>query len=417
MSSRARVDHSPARRLRIVYLHQYFTTPSMAGGTRSYEFATRLAARGHDVHVITSDQQPGAVRREDDISGVTVHWLPVAYDNSMDSAARLKAFLRFALASSRLARRLRADLVLATSTPLTIAVPALYAAALRRTPIVFEVRDLWPELPLAMGHLQVWPARKAAFLLQRLAYRGSTRIIALSPGMRDGIVARGVSDALVSVVPNACDRTLFAGHEEQARKFRKDHPWLADRPLIVYAGTYGRINDIRYLVAVAAATVSVRPDLCFLTVGSGAEEGLVRRAASDAGVLDVNFFMLPPRAKSEVGVVLSAATLALSLFAPVPEMEANSANKFFDALAAGRPVGINYGGWQAELLHETGAGLRLSRNPGIASQQVVDALSDEGWLQQASQAAAGLAEHRFDRDLLFEDFEKVLLAAQRDAEA
>lgn len=416
MSRRANASGlPPPRPLRIVYLHQYFTTPDVAGGTRSYEFAVRLAARGHEVHVVTSDRRPGAGRRREQIGGVTVHWLPVAYDNSMNGSARTRAFLRFAGSSSSVARALRGDLVFATSTPLTIVIPALYAVAGRSTPLVFEVRDLWPELPIAMGHLRSWPARRAAFWLQRLAYGRSRAIIALSPGMRSGIVARGVPPGVVTVVPNACDRALFSGHEKQARAFRDEHGWLGDRPMVLYAGTYGRINDIGWLASVAQATARARPDVRFVTIGSGGEEWRVRQAAADAGVLDVNFFMLPAMAKTDLAAVLAAADLALSLFAPVPEMEANSANKFFDALAAQRPVAVNYGGWHAELLQETGAGLRLSRDPEAASAELVRALSDDTWVRTAREAAGQLAEHRFDRDVLFQEFETVLLSAGRHA--
>ena len=114
--------------MRVIYLHQYFLTPDMAGGTRSYEMARRLVQAGHEVHMITTDQRAdaaGAAWRESDVAGTHVHWARVPYRNEMGFAARVRAFLHFAIASTRRALALRGDVILATSTPLTIALPAL----------------------------------------------------------------------------------------------------------------------------------------------------------------------------------------------------------------------------------------------------------------------------------------------------
>ena len=42
--------------MKILYLHQYFNTPQMAGSTRSYEMARRWVAQGHTVHVVTTSR-------------------------------------------------------------------------------------------------------------------------------------------------------------------------------------------------------------------------------------------------------------------------------------------------------------------------------------------------------------------------
>jgi hypothetical protein len=142
--------------MRIVYLHQYFVTPDMSGGTRSFEMAKRLVRAGHEVHMITSEQGDrvsGRAWRVTDEHGITVHWTSVPYSNYMGIRQRLGAFVRFAWRASARATRLGGDVIFATSTPLTISVPALVASTLRRRPFVFEVRDLWPEVPIAIGAL------------------------------------------------------------------------------------------------------------------------------------------------------------------------------------------------------------------------------------------------------------------------
>ena len=340
-------------RMRIIYLHQYFNTPDMSGSTRSFEVGRRLVAAGHQVDIITSWQESTARKSwfTTDVSGMRVHWLPVRYSNHMNYPARIAAFFKFAIRAAGRARRVEGDVVFATSTPLTIAIPAVYAARRRGIPMVFEVRDLWPELPISIGALKNPVLRRAAKALERFAYSNSAAVVALSPGMAEGIVRTGYPREKVAMVPNASDLELFQRDAAQGRAFRQRFGIDDGRILVGYLGTLGRINGVGYLVQVAAA-LKDDPRFAFLTVGDGQERELVAALARSEGVLDRNFLMLSKIPKTQVPALLSAVDVATSLFLPIPQMESNSANKFFDALAAGCCVAINYGGWHAQLLQE-----------------------------------------------------------------
>lgn len=401
--------------MKILYLHQYFNTPSMNGGTRSYEMARRLVARGHEVHMITSRREGGQTRGDwevEDIEGIQVHWLPVPYSNAMSYPKRIAAFFRFAVGAARRASSIRGDLVFATSTPLTIALPGAYASWRQRLPMVFEVRDLWPELPIAIGALKGRVTIALARWLERFAYRHSCAVVALSPGMKDGVVKAGFPAEQVTVIPNSCDLDMFRVPPEAGQAFRQRYDWLQDRPMVLYCGTLGRINGVEYLAKVAAAARKLNPEVRFVVVGEGGEHEKVTRIATELGVLGDNFHMIPGVAKQEVPAVLSAATLSTSLFIPLPEMWANSANKFFDALASGTPVCINYRGWQEAYIRDSGAGLILEEHDtDKAAQQIIDALNDPDWLARAAAAATKLAQEAFARDLLADRLESVLKQA------
>lgn len=399
--------------MRIIYLHQYFNTPEMPGGTRSYELARRLVARGHEVHMVTTwrrhDDRRDWFRSEE--AGIQVHWLPVRYSNHMNYGERIRAFLRFAWGASRYASRLQGDLVFATSTPLTIALPALVAKQRLGVPMVFEVRDLWPELPIAIGALRNPVLRMAARYLERRAYHESEAVIALSPGMAEGVARTGYPPGRIHVIPNGADLDHFS--DTSARDaFRASLPGVNACPLIGYIGTLGRINGVSYLVDIAAAALRHAPELRFLIVGKGAEEAAVRQRAEQLDVLGRNLIMLPAVSKQAVPGVFAACDVVLSLFIDLPEMQANSANKFFDGLAAGRPIAINYGGWQAELLERQGAGIRLAGwCPETAARQLAEWVAIPGALGEAGRNARALAEREFDRDALAGKFERVLLSA------
>ncbi|BCY13004.1 glycosyltransferase family 4 protein [Actinoplanes sp. L3-i22] len=397
--------------MRVVYIHQYYCNPGMAGGIRSYEQARRLVARGHTVDVITTDITPGdrqlgwTVTHED---GVTVHWFKIPYNNHMSYARRLRAFAEFMLLATVRATRLKADLVFATSTPLTVAVPGVLAARLRRVPFVFEVRDLWPEVPIEMGALRNPLARKLAGGLANFAYRNASEVVALSPGMAAGVTRRRPGTS-VTVVPNAADLDLFHVDPAQVKRFRNEHRWLGDRPLIVYTGALGAVNGVDYLVHAAKRMRELDPGIQVLIVGHGREWESTGKLAAELGLLDETVRMWEKVPKSELPVILGAATMSTSMVRPIRGLWDNSANKFFDALAAERPIAINYGGWQADLLTETSAGLVLDPYDADGAGEVLAThVRDEDWLVKARAAAYRLAVEEFSRDLLFERFEAVL---------
>ncbi|HEX5740906.1 MAG TPA: glycosyltransferase family 4 protein [Pilimelia sp.] len=403
--------------MRITYLTQYFRTPRMPGGTRAYEFARRLAAAGHDVTVVSGMPPdpcdvPARVTAED---GITVHWLPVACDNRMSFRRRLGAFGAFALAARLRARALPTDLVVATSTPLTIAVPGVAAARTWGAPLVLEIRDLWPQLPIDFGALRGPLARRAGFALERWAYRHADHIVALTPGIAASIRQR-FPDAAVHMIPNGADTQVFADADRAGRALRAREPWLGDRPMLLYAGTVGLANGVDYLVRVAAALPA---PACVVVLGTGNRRDAVRDAAAAAGVLDRTLYLRGPVSKAGVAAWFGAADATVSTLADLPSLQGSAPNKVFDSLAAGRPVATTYGGWLTDLLVGAGAGLRLDpADPAAAAAALAALLGDRPQLRAAQAAARRVGAAHFRRDDLFRQFHEVLRQAvshHRDA--
>lgn len=398
--------------MKIVYLHQYFTTAAESGGTRSYEFSRRLVREGHEVHVVTSTRARSTVKSNwtlRDVEGIKVHSITVPYDNSMKPSERVSAFFRFAVLSSVRARSLKGDVVFATSTPLTIAVPAIFATLGRSTPFVMEVRDLWPTVPIALGYLKNPISRFLAKLLERTAYWRASRVIALSKGMLDGVVGAGFNPENVSLIPNVSDTQRFRSESVDSEYFYSQHPELRGRPFILYTGTFGHVNGVEYMVDLAKEYAYLDPDMAFIAIGSGARREAVSAYAESLGVLNKNFYIFDPVPKSDLPNILAASRFCSSWVIPIVELEANSANKLFDAFAAGRPVLINHGGWQDELLTSSGAGLALpASNVEEAARVLHHHASDDSWLESAREASARLGDSHFNVDKLFDEFMHVL---------
>ena len=397
--------------MKIIYLHQYFLTPEMAGGTRSYEMARRLVAAGHEVRMITTDQRgtPGAPAwRQTNEHGIDVHWANVAYGNEMSSFRRIAAFLRFAFKATAMATRGDADVIFATSTPLTIAIPAILASAWIRRPFVFEVRDMWPDVPIQIGAIRnpllIWAARS----LELTAYRRAAHVVALAPGMKEDIVAKGIPAEKVSVIPNGCDLDLFSREAEQSPRMNFD--WLGNRKLVLFAGTFGLVNGVDYLVRVAREFVAIDPNVRFVVIGAGRERDAVRRSAEAAGVLDKSFFMLDAMPKRDLAKWLHAADIHIALFTgPRVVWKDAVQNKFFDALAAGKPIANNFDGWQTRIAVEAGVGLLLDPvDVAEAARHLAATLGDDAWLAAVKARAQALANGQFSRDFLASILERTL---------
>ncbi len=368
--------------MRILYLHQFFITRAGVGGTRSYEFARRFVARGHSVRMVT------AAEGDRTVDGIEVAGARGGYSDYVSATAvsyprRMLAFASFAPAAARAALRgPRPDVIYATSPPLTIALPALAAAARWRAPLVFEVRDLWPEAPIQMGALRNPLARRLARALERFVYRRSARLIALSPGIRAGVLATGVPEERVALIPNASDLDLFDPAPRRA----------GDRFTVSYFGTMGEANDL----SAAVEAARLLPDMEFVLMGDGKRRAALQRSAPENVA-----FPGAAGSKQEVAALAARSDACLTLFKDVPVLATNSPNKLFDTFAAGRPAIVNMNGWMRRLVEENEAGLY------VRAGDAGDLAAKLEWLRDhpAEAAAMGrnaraLAEREFDRDVL-----------------
>ncbi|MCU8408559.1 glycosyltransferase family 4 protein [Vibrio vulnificus] len=393
--------------MKLVYLHQYFKKPTMNGGIRSYEFAKRLAESGHDVVVVTSDTNNSfSGWRIEKLDGFEVHWISVKYDNSYGFLMRMYAFVKFLVLSSVHICKIDCDKLFATSTPLTIAIPALVFKFFKRKPYVFEVRDVWPEVPIALGVLKSKVLIYSALFLEKIAYTQAEHIVALSPDMASSIKKR-CGNTQVTVIPNASDCHLFNQSipDDDFSKclddIRNQHDFV-----VFYTGTLGFVNNLRYLVDLSYHSCG---KVGFVVIGSGSEKRELENYATEVGVLGQTFHMLPSISKEQLSTVHAKFHMAISTVLPIKELYANSANKVFDAFASGTPIFINHGGWLSELINLEHCGLALKP---IASadeyNKLYNFLRDVIRYKKACDSSTKLGQYTFNREVLYLKLCKVL---------
>ena len=400
--------------MKIIYLHQQFYTPNMVGvaGVRSYEIGRRLVARGHEVNIVTSDTH---AKKGDSLkwyetneAGIKVNWLPLPYSNKMSFKQRIWTFLRFAWESGWKAASLDGDVIYATSGPLTIAIPAIFAAMIKRKPLVFEVRDLWPEGAIQLGVLKNPVAKFLSRALERCAYRYSRHIVALSPGMKDGIVAAGIPPEKVNVIPNASDLDFFdpkATGSASRQKFQLDGKFS-----FAYFGTMGLANGLDYVLE-AAAVLKIRgnENILFILHGDGMQRADLEARVESEGLYNV-VFSGPVESKEEVADLAAAVDVCMTIYNNFPVLATCSPNKLFDTFAAGKPALTNMPGPLQALLEENECGVFVDPNsPEDFADKVIEMskLSEEA-INRMKLNSRSLGERVFSRAMRADKLAQIL---------
>ncbi|NYF32419.1 glycosyltransferase family 4 protein [Sphingopyxis sp. JAI108] len=392
--------------MHILYLHQHFSTPRGATGIRSYEMARRLLHHGHRVTMVCGSYGVGATglegpfrkgARRGVIDGIEVIEFDLSYSNRDGFLKRSATFLKYAWGSLRIALTQPYDIAFATTTPLTAGLPAIAARLLRRKPFVFEVRDLWPELPRAMGVITNPLVLGAMSALEWTSYHSADRCIGLAPGITQGIARRGIAESAIATIPNGCDIDIFRSGAE---------PWRpegvgSDDLLAIFTGTHGVANGLNAVLDAARILQDRgRDDIKVALVGDGKLKAGLQERADREGLRNLIFH--PPVDKAKLAGLMAGADLGLQILANVPAFYyGTSPNKFFDYIAAGRPVLNNYPGWLADILVEEGCGFAVPPDDPAAFADALEQAADgRAALKAMGKRAAALAERRFDRSRL-----------------
>ena len=395
--------------MRILYIHQYFYTHREAGGSRSYSLAKYLIDKGHSVTMLTSNRQhpDWSVFERRIIDGIRVIYIKNKYSNKMGFVERIVSFIKFVFLSIFICFRLeKFDVVFATSTPLTVGITGYILKKVRKIPFVFEVRDLWPELAITLGILRNRFLIILSEWLEKKIYRESDRIIALSPGIKSGIVKTGYLASKITQVPNGCDIKLFQGWDSERGWL---YPFREDDFVLFYGGAHGIANGLQYVIDIARTAKSRNQDkIKFVLIGDGMMKNILVKQKEEYE-LD-NVLMMDPIPKVDLVNYIHQADMGMQLLANNPSFYyGTSPNKFFDYLAAGKPVLNNYPGWVSDLILEYNCGIVINpQSEDDFFKKIEPLIDDRNILLKMSVNAIKLAQKMFDRDLLAEKMLQVL---------
>jgi len=396
--------------MKILYFHQHFSTPKGSAGIRSYAMAQSLIRNGHQVTMVCGSFGAGQTgltqpfnkgMRRGMVDGIDIIEFELPYSNALSFLKRILIFLSFAFKSIKVALTEQYDVVFATTTPLTAGIPGIFAKWFRRKPFVFEVRDLWPELPKAMGVIKNPIVLWMMSVLEWTSYHSADRLVGLSPGIVDGIIKRGIAPEKVASIPNGCDLDIFAS-EHQA--WRPEGVQPTDL-MAIFTGTHGLANGLNAVLDAAAELKKrQRTDIKLVLVGDGMQKKALLERATELKLDNVIFH--DPVNKAKLAGLMASADIGLQILANVPAFYyGTSPNKFFDYISAGLPVLNNYPGWLAELITKEQCGFAVPpENPQAFADALEQAANQREKLIEMGRNGQQVAREQFNRSILSQKF-------------
>ena len=385
--------------MKILYIHQYFNTPKVPGGTRSYWISQELIKRGHQVTMIATARK-GFEPGEQDVDGIHVVFVKNEYSQYMSPLRKVLSFINFVrLSIKEAAKQKDIDIVYATSTPLTIGYVAMRLKAKKKWRYIFEVRDLWPEFPIQIGaiknKLAIWYLRR----LERHIYEQSEHVVTLSPGMQEGVIAAGTPKEKTSMIPNMSKPDKFFPHEpniEIAKQFSVD----LQKFNLIHFGSMGKANGLKYIIDTAKIVQDKGVnDLNFVFMGSGATEPKLKKMVEELGLKNVQFLGLHPMAT--LAEVVNLCDASIISFLNLPILKTNSPNKLFDSLSAGKPIIVNSAGWTKDLVEKEDCGFFVDPdNPSDLVEKLLLYKDQKDTLARWGKNARRLSETVFDKSIL-----------------
>jgi len=376
--------------MRILYLSQYFPPEAGATQTRAYEMARNWVRLGHQVTMLAEiPNHPagiifpayrGKLVERSNLEGIDVIrvWVKTSPIKSLRN--RMLFYLTFmmnaTLAGLLLARgrperprgRRGYDLIYATSPPLFVGGAALALSYLRRIPLVFEVRDLWPESAVALGEISNRRAIAWATRLEEACYRRARAIVVVTQGIGDRILERGIPAEKVLFIPNGANVELFQFRPGGRARIRAELG-LGDKFVVIYAGIHGVAQGLETVVE-AARRLQERDDIQFLLVGDGPRKKVVAALAAEYTL--PNLTLLPEQPRERIPDFLSAADVALIPLRDIPLFKGSRPSKMFDAWACERPLLLSIDGEARQIMEKAGGGWYVPpENPDETAQAIL----------------------------------------------
>jgi colanic acid biosynthesis glycosyl transferase WcaI len=393
--------------VRILYLTQYFPPEIGATQSRAHDLAVALSRAGHRVQILCelpnhpSGRLPpryrGCLWERDHLDGVDVLRTWVYTSEKKSRLRRMGLYMSFAVSSlfaALLLVRARWDAVIATSPPLFVGLVGVIVAKLKRAPLLFEVRDPWPQAAIELGELRSKPAIRFARWMESTCYRQAAQIVTVSDRWRREIDACQLAARPVALVRNGANLDLVGPQPVAAERVRRALG-LEARFVVAYIGLHGLAQQLEQLID-AAALLRTHPSIVFLLVGEGPCKSALQSRVHELQLENVLFHQEVPRRR--IAAFISAADVAA-----IPLSSASYARgciplKLYESWACGCPTILCADGEARDLLNREGAGLAVDPGDSEALAAAVLRLQRDPQRRRAmAERARKAAVDRYDR--------------------
>ena len=402
--------------MHVVILYQHYLRPGEPGHSRVNEYARQWAGSGHRVSVLTGQASYMTGRKnqayfrrfcvKESDGKVDVYRCFVPDDANRSFLRRAFSYFAFAVSSAIVFKRLEApSVLLASSPPLTIGMPALLICKLTKIPMLFEVRDLWPESAVSTGVLTSKTMIRFLSWLEKKCYKQAKCLNVMTTAFRDNIAKRGLKDAsLIHNVQAGVD--VDEMHPSQySEAIRSELGW-GDKKVVLYTGAIGRANRVMQLVD-TAHLLKDHPEILIAIVGGGMEEAAIKERVEKEQLS--NIVLHGSRPKEAMPAIIASADICTAVLMKSDTFKTVYPNKVFDYMACSRPVIVAIDGMIRRLLEEQDAGIFVEPdNPRSIAEGILALVSDEQRCRELGKNGRRFVEAEFDRRVMAKRYECIL---------
>lgn len=402
--------------MRILLLHQYFLEKDDAGGSRWNEMCKSWSDRGHDIHVLAGMMHANGKTKRPEYQGkyyfkkahdsVTVYRTHVSENYNKGFLGRLWGYFSFMFSSFWFGwRRLPKgfDVVVVTSPPLFVGLSGYLLSKINRAPMVFEVRDLWPESAIDTGVLTNKLVIKLAYQLERFIYNKSKLINVLTPAFEKKLrTEKAIPASKLIFIPNAADFNLSERvlKDFDRENFRAKHD-LSDKFVITYVGAHGVANHLEQILYSAELLKDTNVE--FLLIGQGMRKDSLIELRNSMNIDNVRF--IDPVPKAEVFKYIAASEMGASVLKNVDTFKTVYSNKTFDYMSCKTPILMAIDGASRELVELADAGSYVEpENIHEFNRIIRKYLADPKLLESQGNKGYVYAKANFDRMVLAERY-------------
>ncbi|MEO0895947.1 MAG: glycosyltransferase family 4 protein [Bacteroidota bacterium] len=404
--------------MHLLYLQQLFIVPDSPGNVRNWEFARQWWESGWDITVCTTHAHlkehedyphPKQFPYKWTYQGLDIYVFDVAYQHMMPFPKRILAFIKFYRQVLRQLPKLieAPDAVLAYTAPLSVGELGRKLAEHWNIPFFLEVADVWPDVPIDMGIIRQPQLIKWLHKRTKAIYDRTQHIFPYSPDMKYQIEGKGVPSKKVTSIVNGTQIQVFSD------RAMLHHP--KGQVKLLYAGTIGIANDLSQLIkAIAFLEEHENLNIHLDIVGDGNDGQHVRKLSEELGVKSISFH--PRVSRTELKKYWEEAQIGIVCFKAVRALQANGATKFFDYLASGIPVIVNYEGWQSQILKRYNCGLSSEQGNIPALARNIKFLTTYSTVRlRMGGNGRRLAQTQFNREVLARHMQEVIMTEMESA--
>jgi glycosyltransferase involved in cell wall biosynthesis len=404
--------------VKILLLHQYFLGDNDPGGSRFNQFVKYWTAKGHEITVVAGTVHYATGKKEDKYKGkwvtkeayndkVTIYRCFVSEGYNKSFLGRLFAYFSFTLSSLWACLFLirRHDVVLVTSPPLFVGITGIITKWIKRTPMVFEIRDLWPESAIDTGVLKSSFLIKMAYWIERLSYKNATKINVLTPAFKEALIRKkNVPEEKIIFIPNGADLDIF--QPGNRNNWVRDEYKLGNKFLVTYMGAHGVANNLLSLLRVAEACKD-NEDIVFMLIGDGMEKPMLEAYAEKSQLTNVRF--VPSQPKSIIPDFCNASDVCTAVLKKVDTFKTVYPNKVFDYMSCSKPILIGIDGVARQLVEESGSGYYVDPEDVVQfKSQILKLYLNEDLRYKLGESGYSFVKEHYSRESLADRYQSEL---------